>query len=56
MKYWKPAGPGAFKLGPWRIEKDWLTGFWDIYRGGELVASNHNDAPTAIEAAERMGA
>lgn len=56
MKYWKPAGPGAFELGPWRVQKDWVTGLWDIYRDGELVATNRDDAPTAMAEAERMGA
>lgn len=56
MKYWKPAGPGAFELGPWRVQKDWATGLWDIYRDGQLVATNRDSAVEAMTEAEERGA
>ncbi len=55
MKYWKPAGAGAFELGEWRVQKDWATSLWDIYRDGKLVGANWDDAPEAMAETERMG-
>lgn len=56
MKYWKPSGVAVFELGSWRVQKDWSTGLWDIYRDGAPVKSNLDDAVEAIAEAERMGA
>lgn len=56
MKYWKPAGPGAFEHCEWRVQKDWATGLWDIYHEGQLQKQNLDSAPEAIAEAERMGA
>jgi len=54
--WWKPAGLGAFEYGPWRVQKDWATGLWDIYRDGKLMGANWDDAVEAMKQAERMGA
>lgn len=56
MKFWKPAGPAAFELGQWRVQKDWATGLWDLYRDGQLVGANRDSAVEAMNEAERMGA
>lgn len=55
MKYWKPCGPGAFELGPWRVQKDWATGLWDMYRDGTPVKCNFDSAVEAMTEAERNG-
>jgi hypothetical protein len=36
------------------VQKDWATGLWDIYRDGQLVATNKDDAPAAIAEAEML--
>jgi hypothetical protein len=54
VRYWKPAGPGAFEFGERRVQKDWATGLWDIYLAGQLVQQNLADAATAIEESERL--
>ncbi len=56
MKFWKPEGPGRFRLGEWLVIKDWATGLWDLYRGGTLVETNFGDAPAAMKRAEELGA
>lgn len=55
-RWWKPAGPGAFEYGQWRVQKDWATGLWDLYRDGELQKQNLDGAVEAMEEAEKLGA
>lgn len=52
--WWKPSGVGAFEHGGWRVQKDWASGLWDIYRDGALVGTNRDSADEAIKEAERM--
>lgn len=52
--WWKPAGPAAFERDGWRVQKDWATGLWDIYKDDALKKQDFEGAPEAIEEAERM--
>jgi len=52
--WWKPAGVGAFEHEGWRVQKDWASGLWDIYRDGAIVGTNRDSAEEAINEAERM--
>ncbi len=54
--WWKPAGPGAFEYGAWRVQRDFKTGLWDIYRDGQLVGTNREGAVEAMDEAEKLGA
>lgn len=46
--YWKPAGPAAFELGLWRVQKDWATNLWDIFQEGQPVKCNLDGAVEAM--------
>jgi len=53
MKFWNRSGD-AFELNGWRVQKDWASGLWDIYRDGAVVGANWDSADEAIKEAERM--